>query len=64
MHLLVIDDLTLRLRRGSVNVNVIEGVSLHVEAGHITCLVGESGCGKSLTARAVPGLLPGPISSF
>lgn len=58
MPLLEIDDLTLRLRRGSVNVNVIEGVSLHVEAGHITCLVGESGCGKSLTARAVPGLLP------
>lgn len=36
----------------------VHDVSLSVPRGGIVCLVGESGCGKSLTARAVMGLLP------
>lgn len=36
----------------------VHDVSLAVPRGGIVCLVGESGCGKSLTARAVMGLLP------
>jgi peptide/nickel transport system ATP-binding protein len=37
---------------------VVDGVSLHVDAGEILSVVGESGCGKSMTAFAVMGLLP------
>lgn len=37
---------------------VIEDASLHVAAGEIVALVGASGSGKSLTARALLGLLP------
>ena len=36
----------------------VHDLSLAVPRGSIVCLVGESGCGKSLTARAVMGLLP------
>ena len=36
----------------------VRGVSFSVERGETLCIVGESGCGKSLTALAVMGLLP------
>lgn len=49
----------------SVDVNVregtlhaVQGVSFHVDRGETLCIVGESGCGKSLTALALMGLLP------
>ncbi len=38
----------------------VNGVSLEVPAGSIAGIVGESGCGKSMTARAVMGLLRYP----
>ena len=39
-------------------VPVVRGVGLHLDRGETLALVGESGCGKSLTALALPGLLP------
>ena len=36
----------------------VRGIDLEVPAGGITCLVGESGCGKSLAARSVLRLTP------
>jgi peptide/nickel transport system ATP-binding protein len=38
--------------------HAVRGISLRVDAGQTHCLVGESGCGKSLTALALMGLLP------
>ncbi len=38
--------------------NAVRGVDLRIGRGETLCLVGESGCGKSLTATAVMGLLP------
>ena len=38
-------------------VTAVRGASLTVEKGETHCLVGESGCGKSVTALAVMGLL-------
>ena len=45
-------------RRGEVR--VLDHVSLSVPKGKITGLVGESGCGKSMTARAVMNLIRHP----
>ena len=41
-------------------VRLLRGVDLDVRPGEVVALVGESGCGKSLTAKAVLGLLPSP----
>lgn len=46
--------------RAAAAVPVVEGVDLQVARGETVCLVGESGCGKSVTARALLGLLPSP----
>ncbi len=41
-------------------VRAVNGVSLDVYEGETLCIVGESGCGKSVTAMTILGLLPTP----
>jgi oligopeptide/dipeptide ABC transporter ATP-binding protein len=38
----------------------VDGVSLRIECGQTLCVVGESGCGKSVTALSVMRLIPEP----
>ena len=38
--------------------HAVDNINLHVDRGEILCVVGESGCGKSLTSLAIMGLLP------
>ena len=45
-------------RRGEPDTIAVDGVSFAVEPGRTLGLVGESGCGKSVTALAIMGLLP------
>nr|WP_239677153.1 ABC transporter ATP-binding protein [Natronosporangium hydrolyticum] len=45
-------------RRGQRDIRAVDGVSFTVEPGQIVGLVGESGCGKSVTSLAITGLLP------
>jgi peptide/nickel transport system ATP-binding protein len=54
--LLTLDDLSLRI--GPNDTELMAGVSLDVSRGETLCIVGESGCGKSLTALSIMGLLP------
>ena len=56
--LLEVDALTIEM--AGVPVPLVDGVSLRLERGATLCLVGESGCGKSLTALALMGLLASP----
>ena len=42
----------------------VNGVSLNVRSGEIVGLVGESGCGKSVTIRSIVGLVPSPPARF
>jgi oligopeptide/dipeptide ABC transporter ATP-binding protein len=58
MTLLEVLDLRVELPHEGSYRPVVAGVSLHVAAGDALGLVGESGCGKSMTARAVAGILP------
>jgi oligopeptide/dipeptide ABC transporter ATP-binding protein len=56
--LLRIEDLTVTFGRGPQALTAVRGVTLEVRDREIHAVVGESGAGKSVTARAVPGLLP------
>ncbi|WP_017604770.1 dipeptide/oligopeptide/nickel ABC transporter permease/ATP-binding protein [Nocardiopsis alkaliphila] len=56
--LLSVRDLTIGFPASHGDVSVVEGVSFDVRAGETLGLVGESGCGKSLTSLALMGLLP------
>ncbi|MFT4066658.1 ABC transporter ATP-binding protein [Paraburkholderia sp.] len=56
--LLQIKDLDVEFRRSAVPLKALRGVNLTAQAGRTLCVVGESGCGKSLTLQALLGLLP------
>jgi peptide/nickel transport system ATP-binding protein len=59
MALLDVSDLSVVFaRRGQRTVRAVDGVSFEVDSGEIVGLVGESGCGKSVTSLAIMGLLP------
>lgn len=56
-HLLEIDGLTTAFwGEGGTGVKV-DHISFHVEEGETVCIVGESGCGKTVTSLSVMGLL-------
>ena len=50
--------LSVELSTAAGPVRALDGVELRVLPQQAVCLVGESGCGKTLTALAVLGLLP------
>ncbi len=56
--LLDVRDLRVRFQTEDGPVHAVNGVSFQLGAGEILAIVGESGCGKSVTAMAIPGLLP------
>ncbi len=55
---LQITDLHTEIRLKDATVRAVDGVTLSVAAGECLGLVGESGCGKTMTARSVLRLLP------
>ncbi|OZM76086.1 dipeptide/oligopeptide/nickel ABC transporter permease/ATP-binding protein [Pseudonocardia sp. MH-G8] len=55
---LVLDGLTVSFGDGADATPVVQDVALSIAAGETVALLGESGCGKSVTARAAAGLLP------
>ncbi|MDR2159051.1 MAG: ATP-binding cassette domain-containing protein [Treponema sp.] len=57
MALLEVNNLSIGIRRGKETFTAVDGISFHIEKGEILGLVGESGCGKSLTCLSIPGLL-------
>ncbi|MFC1549484.1 ABC transporter ATP-binding protein [Nitrospirota bacterium] len=58
MSLLELDSLNIELSSSTGPINVVSDLSLSIKKGEIFGLAGESGCGKSLTALAIMGILP------
>jgi peptide/nickel transport system ATP-binding protein len=56
--LLEVRDLHVRLPVASGELHAVRGIDFSVARGETLCIVGESGCGKSMTSLAVMGLLP------
>jgi peptide/nickel transport system ATP-binding protein len=57
-RILTVEDLRVALPVPAGTLHAVQGVSFHVDRGETLCIVGESGCGKTLTALAVMDLLP------
>jgi oligopeptide/dipeptide ABC transporter ATP-binding protein len=58
--LLEIEDLSVHFHTPEGVARAVDGVSLHLAAGETIGLVGESGCGKSVTSLSILGLIPSP----
>ena len=56
--LLEIDNLHTEIRMKQATVHAVDGVSLHIDPGETLGVVGESGCGKTMTALSIMNLLP------
>lgn len=56
-HLLTISDLTIAFTGDTGTHEVTDHLSLTLDEGEVVCLVGESGCGKSVTSLSLFGLL-------
>ena len=58
--LLTVEDLCVRFTVEGGTVRAVDGVSFDVRKGEVLAIVGESGCGKSVTAMSLMGLTRGP----
>lgn len=58
--LLKVEDLKVSYHTYAGEVQAVRGVSFEVEAGEVLAIIGESGCGKSVTSRAIMSLIKKP----
>jgi len=64
VNLLEIKNLKMDFGTDAGAVRAIDDVSLVIGAGETVCLVGESGCGKSVTAQSIARLVPVPPANY
>ncbi|UCD81141.1 MAG: ABC transporter ATP-binding protein, partial [Desulfobacterales bacterium] len=58
--LLEIENLSVHFHTPEGVARAVDGVSFHLDTGETIGLVGESGCGKSVTSLSILGLIPSP----
>ena len=61
-HILEVKDLNVSFNTYAGEVKAVRGVSFTLDEGEALAIVGESGCGKSVTAKAVMGLCSAPTA--
>ena len=59
-HLLEVKDLHVSFETYAGEVKAVRGVSFHLKKKEVIAIVGESGCGKSVTAQTIMRLIPMP----
>jgi oligopeptide/dipeptide ABC transporter ATP-binding protein len=64
MNLLEIRNLKMDFGKNAEALRAIDDVSFHIGAGETVCLVGESGCGKTVTALSIGKLVPTPPANY
>src|ERR1700752_3619237 len=64
MPLLEIKNLKLDFIAGDKSLRAVDDASIAIDAGGTLCLVGESGCGKSVTALSIARLVPTPPAKY
>jgi len=64
MSLLEIKNFKLEFGSGEAAVRAVDDISMSIESGETVCLVGESGCGKSVTALSIARLLLSPPARY
>jgi peptide/nickel transport system ATP-binding protein/oligopeptide transport system ATP-binding protein len=62
--LLEINNLKMDFGSGTGALRAVDGVSLTIGTGETVCLVGESGCGKTVTALSIARLVPAPPANY
>ena len=62
--LLAVEDLRVAFRTEEGVVQAVDGVSFQLDAGEVLAIVGESGCGKSVTGMTLMGLTRSPNARF
>ena len=53
-----VEHLSVDIEVSAGTLHAVDDISFHVDEGETLCIVGESGCGKSITSLAVMDLLP------
>src|SRR5208282_1460964 len=64
MNLLEIKNLKMDFGTDADALRAVDGLSLTIGAGETVCLVGESGCGKTVTALSIARLVPTPPANY
>ncbi|HVU26601.1 MAG TPA: ABC transporter ATP-binding protein [Verrucomicrobiae bacterium] len=64
MNLLEIKNLKMDFGKNAEALRAIDDVSFSIGAGETVCLVGESGCGKTVTALSIGKLVPTPPANY
>jgi oligopeptide/dipeptide ABC transporter ATP-binding protein len=64
MNLLEIRNLKMDFGKNAEALRAIDDVSFRIGAGETVCLVGESGCGKTVTALSIGKLVPMPPANY